>query len=142
MFYILSFLFIIINFGLLLYYIGFEFISIWLQIIYGGSVIIFILITSMLCRIEYKNTILLSIYKNIFINLFLISFFLIAIYKLINFNLYWNIWLFNASQVKTFNSNLYYFLFITYGPLVLWIAILLMLIMIAVIEIQDYNRKK
>ena len=66
MVYILSFLVIIINLSFITFCLGWEFVSLWLLIIYGGSVIMFIIIISMLCRIEFQTQINAVNFKDMF----------------------------------------------------------------------------
>ena len=139
MIYIIGFLIIVINLGIILYSLNLEFISIWLYIIYGGSIIMFIIIISTLCRTEFnffifKNKILT---QSLF-DFVILSFFLMCLWKFLIYNVY-NFKILNSLNWK---SNLYYYLFITHSNLIIWVAVLLMLIMIFVIELQEYNRRK
>ena len=137
--YIIGFLIIIINLGIILYSLNLEFISVWLFIIYGGSIIMFIIIISTLCRTEFnffifKNKIL----TQLLFDFLILTFFLTCLWKFLVYNNY-NFQILNSLSWK---SNLYYYLFITNNNLIIWIAVLLMIIMIFVVELQEYNRRK
>ena len=80
MVYIIGFLIIVVNLGIILYFLNLEFISIWLYIIYGGSIIMFIIIISTLCRTEFnffifKNKIL----TQLLFDFIILSFFLMCL---------------------------------------------------------------
>ena len=139
MVYIIGFLIIIINLGIILYSLNLEFISLWLFIIYGGSIIMFIIIISTLCRTEFnffifKNKIL----TQLLFDFAILSFFLMCLWKFLTYNIH----NFQILDFLNWKSNLYYYLFITHSNLIIWIAVLLMIIMIFVVELQEYNRRK
>lgn len=140
MVYILNFFLIIVNLGLIMYSLKLEFLSLWLLIIYGGSIIMFIIIISTLCRTEFNFFIFKkSFVKQLLTDLIILGSFSLYLWNFLNFNAYF---IYQNSIYIIWKSFLHYSLFIIHYKLVIWIAILLMMIMIFVVELQEYMRIK
>ena len=152
MFIILLALLIFIILFILLIFIGYELTAVWLLIIYGGAITMFVVIGSSLIKNEIVNVV--SFPKNLKKNKLLINIILILLLIVGSFNylLLLDLDLFIKNFVpNTFTSILYdnfeskfgildtvslsFNLFITYDKVVIWIGILLFIIMVTIITI-------